>query len=510
MSSGISPVAKRRPRLAVGGSPRIRFNQITRSCEAVAPPDTTGPPLRGYDERRALVTHGSRRGLHAATASRCIKSAVLVFAIIITNPLSAADLQVGVARANITPPLGGSMYGYGARGSNVSAGVHDPLFAKAIVLSDGSKKLAIVTLDLGSMPSENTANIRKLVQDATDIDTILLVASHTHSAPSFVPGFPDQESPYIGELESKIAEAIAAAGDKLQPAKIGVGWGRAEEGHNRRLVNADGTVTMMWGNRERKPTKPLDYAVGVIALNTPSGKPIATLVNFNCHPVVLGPENLQISADYPGAMMAMLEKEVGGQAMFVQGAAGDINPFWDKTDPQDGAFEQVTKMGETIAREVQRVRAGISSWESDVPLDLSSRKFEMKLRWDFDDPEAKKSADPDFARIMNYYLKGFENEKHAEVNTVLIGSEIALATFPGEFFVEHGLRLKQSSLVKNTFFVGYTNGALAYFPTIRAAAEGGYGATSATIVEVGSGERLVNEALIQIHRMAGKLRELPD
>ncbi len=402
------------------------------------------------------------------------------------------------------------MYGYGARGANVSAGVHDPLFAKAIVLSDGSTKLAIVTLDLGSMPSENTATIRKLVQSATDIDMILLIASHTHSAPSFVAGFPTDQQPYLGELESKIAEAIAAANDKLQPAKIGVGWGRAEEGHNRRLVNADGSVTMLWGNRQRKPTSPLDHAVGVIALDTPAGKPIATLINFTCHPVVLGPENLQISADYPGAMMAMLEKEVGGQAMFVQGAAGDINPFWDKTAPEDGAFEQVTKMGQTIAREVQRVRGEISTWESDPSLNIASQNFEMKLRWDFADPDAKKSADPDFARIMQYYLNGFEKEKNAEVNTVLIGSQIALATFPGEFFVEHGLHLKASSVIENTFFVGYTNGALGYFPTIRAAAEGGYGATSATVVAVGSGERLVNEALMKLLGQAGKLRDLPD
>ncbi len=429
---------------------------------------------------------------------------------LVADAPAAADLRVGVAKSNITPPLGGSMYGYGARGSNVSSGVHDPLFAKAIVFSDGTQKLAMVTLDLGSMPRENAANIRKLVQQATDIDTVLLVASHTHSAPSFVAGFPSGDAPYISEMESKIAEAIAAANDRLEPARIGVGWGRAAEGHNRRLINPDGTVTMLWGNRERKPTKPLDYAVGVIALDSPAGKPIATLVNFTCHPVVLGPENLLISADYPGAMMAYLEQAIGGQAMFVQGAAGDINPFWDKTAPDEGAFDQVTKMGETIATEVERVRGEITDWESDVRLNVSTQSYPMQVRWSFDDPAAKKSADPDFARIMQYYLDRFEPERNAEVNTVLIGSRIALATFPGEFFVEHGLRLKASSMIENTFFVGYTNGALGYFPTIRAAAEGGYGATSATVVEVGAGERLVDQALIRLHQQAGKLKSLPD
>lgn len=482
-----------------------------RTVRAASPRPLLRPALPREDDQICWSAFGQCQVIRRSGAVDVVKLVSCgIIAICLGSPVHAVDIQAGVAKSNITPPLGGSMYGYGARGSGVSAGVHDPLFAKAIVLSDGTSKLAIVTLDLGSMPRQSTLKIRKLVQDATDVDTVLLVASHTHSAPSLVADFPSEESPYIEELEHKIAEVIAAADDKLQPAVIGVGWGRVEEGHNRRLVNEDGTVTMLWGNRERKPTKPLDYAVGVIAVNTTEGKPMATLVNFNCHPVVLGPENLMISADYPGAMMATLEDAVGGQAMFVQGAAGDINPFWDKTAPEDGAFEQVKQMGQRIATEVQRVRDQINQWEMDVQLNLSRREYELQQRWNFDDPDAKKSADPDFARIMQYYLDGFKRERNAEVNTVLIGSRIALATFPGEFFVEHGLHLKESSLIQNTFFVGYTNGAVGYFPTIRAAAEGGYGATSATVVEVGTGERLVNDALVQLHRQAGKLRNLPD
>jgi len=93
----------------------------------------------------------------------------------------------------------------------------------------------------------------------------------------------------------------------------------------------------------------------------------------------------------------------------------------------------------------------------------------------------------------------------AEINTVLIGADIALATFPGEFFVEHGLALKARSQFEHTFFVGYTNGALGYFPTIRATTEGGYGAATSTRVEVGAGERLVDRALINLYYQAGNI-----
>jgi len=434
----------------------------------------------------------------------------VIVALLLTAPCEAAGLQAGVAKRDVTPPIGGRMYGYGARGDNVSTGVHDPLYAKAIVLSDGSTKLAIVTLDLGSMPAENTAHIREAIQRESDVQHVMLVTSHTHSSPSFVADFPSADDPWIPRMEQQIIAAVLEANSNLAAATIGTGWGHVEEGHNRRLINNDGSVTMLWGNRDRKPTAPVDHSLGIIAVNRTDGSPLATLVNFACHPVVLGPENLEISADWPGAMMAFVEDRVGGQAMFVQGAAGDINPFWDKTAPDDGAFEQVEKMGDAVARETERVRSDVQEWNGDTPLNVSKQKFDLELRWKLDDPNAKKSEDPDFARILQYYLNGFEKEKHAEVNTILIGSQIALATFPGEFFVEHGLRLKSSSVIPNTFFVGYTNGAVAYFPTIKAAAQGGYGATSATVVKVGTGEMLVSRALIRLHEQAGRLKSLPD
>ncbi len=95
----------------------------------------------------------------------------------------------------------------------------------------------------------------------------------------------------------------------------------------------------------------------------------------------------------------------------------------------------------------------------------------------------------------------------AEINTVLIGDDLAVATFPGEFFVEHGLSLKERSRIENTLFVGYCNRRLRYFPTIKATTEGGYGAahfgtSSATQVEVGAGERLVNRALVNLYYQA--------
>jgi hypothetical protein len=423
---------------------------------------------------------------------------------------AGAALRVGVAKADMTPPIGGAMYGYGARGDNVSTGVHDALWAKVLVLEAAGEQTALVSLDLGAFEKARSRRVNAAVREATGIEHTLLVASHTHSSPTYEDDFPSAAAPWVLEAEQRIVAAVAEARSNLQPARMAIGWGRVEEGHNRRLVRPDGTVHMMWGNRDRVPTSPVDYAVAVVAFDSPDGEALATLVNFTCHPVVLGPENLEISADYPGAMMARIEREVGGQAMFLQGAAGDINPFWDKTAPADGAFEQVAEMGEALAVEVLRVRDDLDDWSDIERLSLRSEEVRLGPRWDLESPAVEEAfRRNEFGWIFERYRVRFRDERDAEVNTLLLDDVLAIAAFPGEFFVEHGLRLKQQSMVRNTIFVGYTNGALGYFPTIRAAAEGGYGGKEATLVEVGAGEKLVSRALVNLHHQLGKLSDVP-
>jgi hypothetical protein len=445
---------------------------------------------------------------------RSVVVAIAVFVTVVllssTARLASAELRAGASTADITPPVGGQMYGYGARGTNVSTGVHDKLHAKALVLSNGTTHLAIVSLDLGSITAGNTAVVRKIVRAETPIEHVLLVASHTHSSPRFAPDFPSKEKPYVSVMERAVARAIVEAYRKLEPARIGVASGRVAEGHNRRKVLKDGTVKMLWGNRERAVTSPVDYSLTVIGIDSVRGPPIATLVNFACHPVVLGPENLEISADYPGVMKARVERDIGGECLFVQGAAGDINPFWDKTPPAEGGFEQVRILGEALGKEAVRVRRSISRTETSPAISVVRQGVRLKSRWDFGDPEVRAAVTRSSGtRVFKYYVDRFERERDVEVHTVLVGSSLALAFFPGEFFVEHGLRLKKSSVIENTVFVGYTNGAPGYFPTIRAAAQGGYGALEATIVEVGAGERLVDLALIRLHYQAGRLHRVP-
>src|SRR5437660_7136433 len=103
-------------------------------------------------------------------------------------PLSvcyAADvLSAGAASADITPPIGYAMWGYGARHDAPSVGVLDPLKARALVLSTGKESIALVSLDLGRAPTrQSTEIIRSRVKAAVGIEHLFLVASHTHHGP---------------------------------------------------------------------------------------------------------------------------------------------------------------------------------------------------------------------------------------------------------------------------------------------------------------------------------------
>src|SRR5438128_1410007 len=72
---------------------------------------------------------------------------------------------------------------------------------------------------------------------------------------------------------------------------------------------------------------PFDPTVAVARIDDEHGQPLATLVNYGCHPTTAGPENRQISPDYPGVVRQVVEQALGGRCLFLQGAAGDVGPL---------------------------------------------------------------------------------------------------------------------------------------------------------------------------------------
>ena len=430
-------------------------------------------------------------------------------------PLWAEGLKAGVARVDITPPTGVRMWGYFDR-LTPAQGVLDPLFARVLVLELGDKRLAYVDLDLGRpFGPTSLAHLRDRVRRSAGISDVLVQATHTHAGPVVMDEYPGGEPAWeVADLD-RIAHAIDEAQQRAVPARLGAGYGSAYIGYNRRRVNPDGTVTMFWRNSERLPTAPVDPTVAVLRVDTTDGKPLAILVNYACHPVTFGPDNLRFSADFPGVMTETVEEAFKGTTpsplcFFLQGAPGDINVY-DATIPvKEGAVEKRDCAGRELGKEAARVARSIHTAEApQASLDFREDLLTFHLRWDAGRlHRAFLTSSPE---IFQTFAPRLQETMRLPVATVLINQRIALMTMPGEPFVDFQINWRDRCPVRDAFFLGYANGYYGYFPTVAAAAQGGYGTASATTwVEVGAGERMVDHALDRLYEMLGRLSDTPE
>lgn len=422
-----------------------------------------------------------------------MRAAILLLAVAL--PATAhAELKAGVARVEITPSTSMTMYGYANRKCGPSNGTHDPLFAKALVLEAGGSRIALVTADLGSLVSDT---LRRDVAAKLDIPVLLLSASHTHSAPAFLPfgsapASDDRARTYLAEIERKIFGAIEQAARSMFPARLGVGKGSLQLGYNRLLLRENGRARALFDNLERIPYGPVDPEVVLLRVEDAEGRAKALLVHYAAHAVVLGPSSCKYSADYPGVMQAAVERQLRGtQVMFVQGGAGDINPlFQGRSGREDDDFAVMDKMGQLLAAEVLRTNKTIRPLAPTVDsIKVRSEVLAFADRWEKD------------------------SNLELGITTILLGRDIAIAAVPGEPFHKLQRMWKEQADVAHPLFYGYTLSAggtwPGYIPDLRSAAYGGYGADASTRIEVGAGERIMLRHLTFLYDLLGMWKDKP-
>jgi neutral ceramidase len=451
----------------------------------------------------------------SALIRSCVLGALALYLLVCSSQASAQPgLRASVAKVDITPKTHEVMWGFETR-TAPSVGTLDPLYARVLVMEAGGKRLAIVTLDLGRSFGEPAIDrLQDEVRKSSGISCLLVCASHTHSAPMLKDEYKGEPPVWEQSALDSIAAAIHSAAGSLQDARIGTGTGSVLIGHNRLRVNDDGTVSWFERNPTMIPTSPVDPTVTVLRIDKANGDPLAVLINYACHPVVLGSDNLEYSADYPAITNRVVEKALGGnvQSFFLQGASGDTNPYYANLPPAEDAIKLRDWTGDRLGQEAARVAKAIHT-ESDPSASIEFREqtLHFKLRWDLQQFHAAllKMLGPETLELMGGDL--IKPIVDARVTTVLIDKQIAIASIPGEAFVEFQESWRARCPVPTALFFGYTNGYKGYFPTIRAASRGGYGAASAsTWVEVGAGERVVNWAVTQTYDMLGKFSNLPD
>ncbi|MGC9317353.1 MAG: neutral/alkaline non-lysosomal ceramidase N-terminal domain-containing protein [Armatimonadota bacterium] len=402
-----------------------------------------------------------------------------------------AYLQAGTAAIDVTPPLGTNMGGYASR-DHGAEGVHDPLTAKALTLTDGPTTVLLVTCDIISFDYGFIDPLMERIEQATGIPRshVLVSNSHTHSGPLTpgVSGFDLVDEQYVAVLADKLVSIAGLALEDPRPVTVGFGRANVRVGYNRRETTAEGVRLGI------DPRGPLAPFFDVIALRDEAGDLLATWFCHAAHAVVLGGDNYLISADYPGpAQQAVEAVHPGARAMFAQGCCGDINA--ERGRP--GTFEEVRSRGLKLAGAVM-MAVEEAPPVPDATLGAASRCLELPLR---QPPpaaqveaeleqlrpqyeQARQAEDTVQERVLKWRIRrretmleaareGVAGTKRFDVTALRIGPA-AIVGLPGEVFVRYALNIPKLSPFNPTIVPAYTNGMVGYVPTADAFPKGGY------------------------------------
>jgi hypothetical protein len=401
-------------------------------------------------------------------------------------------LRAGAAEVVMTPPVGVWMTGFAARPSE-SQGIHDDLMAKALVLDDGTKRVALVTADLLGLDFDLLTRLKERIQRKAGIapEDVLFNASHTHGGPmtNTLRGMGWRDNFWCEILLQQIVGAVKMAVDRLRDARIGFGSAPCQIGFNRReQIRRD----VVLGIVKRGPT---DTRVDVVRVDASDGQPLAVVFRHATHPVVLGAENVLITADWCGDAARTLPSHLTTQpvCLFLQGCCGDINPI------QRGSFEAAQRLGRIVAAATMLVWHQIETKE-EVALKTALRVLPLPLQDPPSVEEAEKQLEayrqraaaapktqtnPGLVRtyqdlvgwaekILEFAKEGIKPRTQDFVVQTLTIDDTALVGLSGEPFIELAFDIEHRSPFPRTLVLGYTNGCIGYVPTARAYEEGGY------------------------------------
>lgn len=393
-------------------------------------------------------------------------------------------LRAAAAQAVIPAEPGLDLAGFVAR-DNPARGKRDDIYARALALEANGHLMLLLTADVlgfeAGFITELRAVIAARLRDRAASLSITVAASHTHSAPASMAlrGCGAVSAPWLHQAGAALAEVAVQAAERLQPARLGF---------------ACGDVPGVSGNRRspgfpEEAGRPLDTELGLLRIETTDGKPLACVVNFACHPVILGADNVEISADYPGLVTRRLQEHLGAITLFTNGATGDVNPL------ARGSWSDVERVAAALVAEASRV------WSSTETVDtaaLSARAETLRLpllplpprahleaalaRHADEVRQAKESS----ARRTAEAFQAWAEEAltrgpqalytDAEIQVLRIGAA-ELVAVPGEFFTELGQQIKgrlAQEGVAPVFILGFTNGNVGYIPARAAYPQGGY------------------------------------
>src|SRR6266478_8665487 len=368
---------------------------------------------------------------------------VCVIVLVFADKVPAAEsgpIQAGVARVNLTPPMEmkAALGGYGARESRPATGVHDSVWAKALLLSRGDRKFVLITADvLGFPPLFKAAVVERLATESWTANQILLLPSHSHTSFDLMALHPGnifgnkQVGLFHKELfehtANKLAQMVRDAGKNVGP-----------------IVEASTTIPVQDRNRNRRKGLSVhDTALTVTRIDSSNGTPLAVLVNWTAHPTFMNEDDMLFSGDWPGHMQRTIEALVGHgvTALYYNGAEGDQSPV----PPADAGsrWERAERYGREIGIVAWR------AWEKVRPHEVKEFGYHTenialpKRQWH---PEFMKTGGAEYG-LDEGKMQGFVdqlNPTQTHSTCVRLG-DLEILGVPGEMASQLGMEIKSKA-----------------------------------------------------------------
>ena len=461
----------------------------------------------------------------------CVLCVMLVSGLNYRVVAQTAGLYAGAAQVDITP--GQVAYPH-YRGP--ATGVHDRLYAKALVMRAANQRIAVVVCDLLWIERQMSSKVRLLASQKTGIpySNILIAATHSHTSPAYHSNIREltgslrppfdkdediEEEAYARSLIINIAKAIEDANNTATAVIVASATPAVEHlAVNRRFLMHDGKVQTNPGMGNPgilRSAGPVDPVLGILLIRRASDNvPVAALTNFSLHADTFG--GTAFSADYPGFLAKSLTERFGRDFVSIFGAApcGDINHVDAIGNRRPSSEEIGTRLARTVTRALNNLTGhdGVSIEALTEYVYAPCQAFSPEeLAWAHQDEGDPIYNDSEFLeRRRRLKIRSLERLRKTEAVPPTVASEqwklplevqafkitddFAIVGLPGEVFVELGLAIKAGSPFKTTLVIELTNSHIAYVPTREAFAEGSYETINSRLAP-GGGEMMVESAI---------------
>ena len=460
---------------------------------------------------------------------------VLVLTPLISFAEEAGRFRAGASSVDVTPvefpvKVNGGFF------EAMATKVQDPLYARCIVLDDGSVRVAVVVVDNCLIPQEIFDAAKEMANKSTGIpvERMMMSATHTHSGPAAVGALgtePDEK--YCRFLPGRIAKAVELAAQNLAPAKAG--WAVVDDPNHtncrRWIMRPDRMQTDPFGRRSVRammhpghqnpdylgPAGPVDTQLSLLAVQSLDGRPIAVLANYSMH--YFGAE--AISADYFGLFARIFAELAGGDTNFVaimsQGTSGDLQWRDYGKPPQSLTLEDYAHSIARVAFEAYKK----IKYQDYVTLAMAERKLQLKIRpiSEEDLSWAKKTAEtfkdrkpqtlPEIYAREQELLDQMPETRELKLQALRVG-QMGITAIGCEVFGITGLKIKAQSPLQPTFNIELANGYFGYIPPPEQHKLGGYTTWRARSagLEVEAEKRIAECILELLEEVSGKPRRI--